>query len=188
MNSAADANDAHKNWQKYEKEIAENPKAWPAGQAERSASIWLRMGRNAAGIPDAKEMAKLPAFLRDHPDRPRPLNPSAEQCYLRAWNSRPDLLEAHEGLIALYRRKGQNAKAEKAARAPVGTEAGPFADSRSVERPSLEREEIPKALQVLQRAEKANPLNRDVAVEGRSRPICSPLEVTAWPIVSTRRV
>ena len=80
------------------------------------ALIWLRMGRNAAAIPDAAEMAKLPAFLRNHPDRPLPLNPSAEQCYRRALELAPDLLEAHEALVKLHRRAKRNAKAEKAAR------------------------------------------------------------------------
>ncbi len=114
---AANPEEAHKFWQKYEKEIADDPRAWPAGQAGRvRALIWLRMGRNAAAVPDLEETARLPAYLRNHPDRPRPLKPSAEECYRRCLELAPDLLEAHEALVQLHRRARRNDKAEKAAR------------------------------------------------------------------------
>jgi tetratricopeptide (TPR) repeat protein len=155
--------DAHKNWQKFEKEIADDPKAWPPGQVERvRALIWLRMGRNAAGIPDDKEAAKLPAFLRDHPDRPLPLNPSAEKCYRRALELAPDLLEAHEGLIQLHRRAGRNAKAEQAARRLLEQFPDHLPTLEALSDLLLEKGEILEALELLQRAEKANPLNREV--------------------------
>ena len=35
-------------------------------------------------MPDKKEMDELPPFLRDHPDRPRPLSPTAEKCFERS--------------------------------------------------------------------------------------------------------
>ena len=74
------------------------------------------MGRNAAAVPDLEETARLPAYLRNHPDRPRPLKPSAEECYRRCLELAPDLLEAHEALVQLHRRARRNDKAEKAAR------------------------------------------------------------------------
>ncbi len=65
---AGNPEEAHKFWQKYEKEIADDPKAWPAGQADRvRALIWLRMGRMAASVPDAEEMARLPVYSAQPP-------------------------------------------------------------------------------------------------------------------------
>src|SRR5262249_7644564 len=110
--------DAHKSWQQYEQDVAADPARWPGGQADRvRALLWLRRGRNAAAVLDDEQAATLPKFLRDDPDRPRPLRPSAEQCYQRALELAPDLLEAHEALFRLHRLAGRDAKAEKAARA-----------------------------------------------------------------------
>ena len=160
---AGNPEDAHKNWQKYEKEIAADPKAWPAGQADRvRALIWLRMGRNAAAVPDDAEMAKLPAFLRNHPDRPLPLNPSAEQCYRKALDLAADLLEAHEALIGLHRRARRNAKAEKAARQLLEHFPDHLPTLEALSDLLLEKEKYDEALGLLQRAWKANPLNREL--------------------------
>ena len=160
---AGNPEDAHKNWLKYEKEIAADPKAWPAGQADRvRALIWLHMGRNAAAVPDEAEMAKLPAFLRNHPDRPMPLNPSAEQCYRKALELTPDLLEAHEALIALHRRARRNAKAEKAARQLLEHFPDHLPTLEAMSDLLAEKEKYDEALELLQRAWKANPLNREL--------------------------
>ncbi len=160
---AGNPEDAHKNWLKYEKEIAADPKAWPTGQADRvRALIWLHMGRNAAAVPDDAEMAKLPAFLRNHPDRPTPLNPSAEQCYRKALELAPDLLEAHEALIALHRRARRNAKAEKAARQLLEHFPDHLPTLEALSDLLVEKEQYDEALELLQRAWKANPLNREL--------------------------
>ena len=155
--------EAHKNWQKYEKEIAADPKAWPAGQADRvRALIWLRMGRGAASIPSPEEMARLPAFLRNHPDRPLPLNPSAEQCFRRSLELAPDLLEAHETLFQLHVRARQEVKAEKAARALLKQFPDHLPTLEGLSELLLEKEKYAEALEMLQRARKANPLNREL--------------------------
>jgi tetratricopeptide (TPR) repeat protein len=160
---AGNPEEAHMNWKKYEKEIADDPKAWPAGQADRvRALIWLRMGRNAAGIPSPEEMARLPAFLRDHPDRPRPLKPSAEECFRRSLELAPDLLEAHEALLQMHRRAGQNAKAEKTARALLKQFPDHLPTLEALSDLLMEKEEYAEALELLQRAWKANPLNREL--------------------------
>src|SRR5262249_1921295 len=45
--------EAHKEWQKYEKWVTAHPAAWPPGQAERvRALVWSHMGGNAASQPD----------------------------------------------------------------------------------------------------------------------------------------
>jgi len=160
-NEGGNFQDAHTSWQKYEKEIADDPKIWPSGQVERvRALVWLRMGRNAADILDDKEVAKLPASLRDHPDRLRPLNPSAEQCFRHALELAPDLLEAHEGLIQLHRRAARNAKAEQAARRLLEHIPDHLPTLEALSDLLLEREEYAEALELLKQAAKANPLNR----------------------------
>jgi tetratricopeptide (TPR) repeat protein len=155
--------DAHRNWQKVEKEIAEDPKRWPSGQAERvRALIWLRMGRNAAGVPDGKKVADVSAFLRDLSARLPPLNPSADQCFRRALELAPDMLDAHEELIQLHRRAGRNAKAEKAARRLLEQTPDHAPTLEVLSDILLQKEEYIEALQLLQRAGKANSLNRDI--------------------------
>ncbi len=160
---AGNSEEAHKHWQKYEKEIADDPKMWAAGQAGRvRALIWLRMGRNAAAVPGPEEMARLPPFLRNHPDRPRPLKPSAEECFRRCLELAPDLLEAHEALVQLHRRAKRNDQAEKAARKLLEHFPDHLPTLEGLSQILLEKEEYAEALELLQRAWKANPLNREL--------------------------
>src|SRR5262249_3955467 len=45
--------EAHKDWQRFEKSVAVHPSAWPAGQADRvRALVWRHMAENADGVPD----------------------------------------------------------------------------------------------------------------------------------------
>ena len=160
---AGNPEEAHDNWEKYEKEIAADPKAWPSGEAGRvRALVLLRMGRNAAALPDDAEMAKLPAYMRNHPDRPPQLNPSAEQCLRRALELAPDLLEAYEALVQLLRRKRQTAKAEKAARKLLEHFPEHLPTLEALSGLLAEKEKYGEALELLQRAWKANPLNREL--------------------------
>jgi tetratricopeptide (TPR) repeat protein len=152
---------AHREWQGYEKDVAADPARWPAGQAERArALIWLHMGRNAAAIPDDEQAAKLPRFLRDDPDRPRPLKPSAEPCYQRALELAPDLLEAHEALFRLHRAAGRAAKAEKAGRALLERFPDHVPTLEGLGDVLLDREKYAEALELARRAFQAHPLDR----------------------------
>jgi tetratricopeptide (TPR) repeat protein len=108
---------AHEAWQDVEKGIAANPTAWPGEQAGRArALIWAHMGRNAEDVPNLDDLPGLPPFLRDHPDRPRPLKPPAEECFRKSLELAPDQLEGHLALLRHYQKKNQPVKAEKAAR------------------------------------------------------------------------
>ena len=77
----------------------------------------------------------------------------------------PDLLEAHEGLIQLHRRARRNAKAEKAARHLLEQFPDHLPTLEALSDMLLEKEEYIEALELLQRAWKANPLNRDFAAK-----------------------
>ena len=80
------------------------------------ALIWCHMGENAASVPDPDKIPDLPPFLRDHPDRPRPLHPSAAECFEHSLELAPDHLQAHEGLLHYYTQESNQAGAEQAAR------------------------------------------------------------------------
>jgi tetratricopeptide (TPR) repeat protein len=153
--------EAHKNWQAYEKDIAAHPELWPGEQGPRArALVWLHLGQNAALIPSAKKLAKLPRYLRDDPDRPRPLKPSAAECFEKAIELAPDQLEPYEALFHYYRDEEEGDKAVKAARrllekfpnhAPTLEEYGDMA---------IQRGAYAEGLGLLQRALQCNPLDR----------------------------
>src|SRR5262249_9943112 len=95
-----DLEEANRFWQQYEQTLAENTANWPGETGRRArALVWLRMGRNAASVPDLDAIPKMPEFLRNHPDRPKPFKPAADKCYLNSINLAPDLLAAHEVLV-----------------------------------------------------------------------------------------
>jgi tetratricopeptide (TPR) repeat protein len=153
--------EAHKAWERFEKSVAARPSAWPDGQADRvRALVWLRMAENADNVPELKDVPDLPPFLRDHPDRPRPLKPSAEECYKRSLELAPDQLDTHYELFLHYRDKDKAGKAEQAARKLLKQ----FPDHA----PTLEglgdllmaKAEYAEALGLYERALKTNPLER----------------------------
>jgi tetratricopeptide (TPR) repeat protein len=153
--------EAHKEWQKFEKAVAGHPQAWPGEQAARvRALVWQHMGRNAASIPGADKDKDLPPFLRNHPDRPRPLKPSAEECFRKSLDLAPDQAETYEELFRHYRNHGQDAKAIKVgddllARFPDRVET--LAELGELH---LKRQEYARALTCFQQALKNNPLDR----------------------------
>jgi tetratricopeptide (TPR) repeat protein len=105
---------AHKSWQDYEKQVSGNKALWGDDTERVRALIWLRMGQNAAGAPDERALERLPDWMRDHPDRPRPLKPSPDECFNRCRQLAPDLLPAYEEPF-LYHRRARDAKKTEAA-------------------------------------------------------------------------
>jgi tetratricopeptide (TPR) repeat protein len=154
---------AHKYWQKYEKEIADDPAQWPAGQAAHArALIWVHIGDNAAMIPPAAKLAGLPHYLRDLPGASRPLKPSADQCYLRATQLAPDLLEAYESLFNHYCREGNDAKATAAARRLLKQFPEHVPTLDALGDLCADRDEQLEALELYKRAMRSNPLDREL--------------------------
>ncbi len=152
--------DAHAAWQEYERGVAANPSAWPGGQAARvRALVWKHMGLNALAVPEVDD-STLPPFLRDHPNKPRPLKPSAEDCFKKSLDLAPDQVDTHDELVRLYLGKDQPKKAEKAARdllarfpAHVPT-LGRLADLR------VKAQDYPEGITLLEQALRADPLDR----------------------------
>jgi tetratricopeptide (TPR) repeat protein len=156
-----DLEQAHEQWRKYEQVVADGTTAWPADQTKRvQALIWLHMGQNAARVPDLDRLPELPPFLRDHPDRPRPLKPSAEQCFQQSLKLAPDRREAHEALFHDLRDRDEREKAEAAGRTLLEQFPDHVATLESLGDLLMETERYPEALELFQRALKGHPLDR----------------------------
>ncbi len=157
---AHELGEAHKEWQKFEKSVADHPSAWPAGEADRArALVWSHMGSNAAGVPDFDDPA-VPPFLRRHPDRPRPLKPTAEQCFENAQKLAPDVLETHEKLVDLYQGQRKPKKAEQAARRLLERFPDHVATLETLAALRLSAQDYPEGIALLERAARLNPLDR----------------------------
>ncbi len=153
--------EAHKAWERFEKSVAANPAAWPGGQADRvRALVWRHMAENADGVPDLEDLPDLPPFLRNHPDRPKPLKPTAEECYKRSLALAPDQLETLFELFEYYRVKEKSALAVKAARALLERFPDHVPTLEGLADLLMEKQAYTEALDLLQRALKANPLER----------------------------
>jgi tetratricopeptide (TPR) repeat protein len=113
--SAGELTEAHKHWQEYERWLATRPAVWPGGQADKvRAMIWCRMGNNAASIPDAKHLKKLPAYLCDHEGLPRSLKPGADECFRQALELDPEQRDTYEALFHYHLDRDQEKKAAAA--------------------------------------------------------------------------
>ncbi len=153
---------AHQAWQDYEKEIAAAPPSvWPPDLASRArALIWLRMGKNAAAVPSRKKLADVPPHLRDAADWPKRLKPGAEQCFDRCIALAPDLLEAYEALFQYHEREDHAAPAQTAARKLLDRFPDHIPTLTALGATLHHEQHYPEALELYQRALKANPLDR----------------------------
>jgi tetratricopeptide (TPR) repeat protein len=119
------------------------------------------MGHNAAKLPGAGKVARLPRYLREEYDL-KPLRPSAEQCFQRAAELAPDLLEPFEALFEYHCGEGHQGKAATAARQLLKR----FPDHV----PTLEalgdfyarNDDQAEALELFERALRSNPLDRQL--------------------------
>jgi tetratricopeptide (TPR) repeat protein len=153
--------EAHRFWVQFERDVATNSAAWPGEQAKRvRALVWCHMGRNAASVPDPDKIPDLPPFLRDYPDRPRPLKPSAEECFRHAIELAPDQLEPYEALFEYYQKEEQDDQAETAARQLLDHFPEHVPTLRALGELCLRRDKPSEALSLFQRALKHNPLDR----------------------------
>jgi tetratricopeptide (TPR) repeat protein len=152
---------AHREWQAFERTVAGNPTAWPGEQATRvRALIWCHMGRNASLVPSDEQMAKLPPILRDHPDRPRSLTPSAEECFQRSLELAPNQIEPYEELLQYYEREHKPKKAEQIARRLLNRFPDHVPTLIALSDLRSEQQDYTESLTLLQQALKNNPLDR----------------------------
>jgi tetratricopeptide (TPR) repeat protein len=157
--NAGEMQEAHKEWQSFERSLAASP-AWPGEQAGRArALVWKHMGSNAAAVPDLANLP-LPPFLRDHPRRPRPLKPTAEECFQRSLELAPDQLDTHEELLHYYLDQEKPKKAEAAARELLQRFPDHVPTLLALADLRVEAQDYAGGLELLGRALKANPLDR----------------------------
>jgi tetratricopeptide (TPR) repeat protein len=162
-----DLTQAHQHWNNYQRWLESaartgNAPAWcgpdPKHVDHARALIWTRMGENAARLPD--KMPPMFAFLQGHPAFPKKLSPGPEQCFAKALELVPQLLEAH---VALFEWLVDNDQAVRAVQ--VGRE---LLQRHPDHAPTLEalgdlhnrRQEYDEALSVYARAFQLNPLER----------------------------
>jgi tetratricopeptide (TPR) repeat protein len=158
---AHDMEAAHRHWQKYEQALAAHPDAWPGAQLNHArALVWYHMGQNAAHVPDIDALPDLPPFLRDHPDRPRPLHPTAEECFRHCLQLTPDHLEALEALFHLYLDKEDMKKVEPAALELLARFPEHAQTLEELADFYMQHEEHGKAITMYERALRVNPLDR----------------------------
>jgi tetratricopeptide (TPR) repeat protein len=153
--------EAHRYWGLYEKDVAAHPDSWPQGQADRArALVWLHMGRSAARPRPEPPPDSFP-FYWDAPEPVR-LRPSALQCFRRATELAPDLLEPHDALFRHLLDEGKADKAETVGRELLERFPDHGPTLRGLAELCLRGGETAEALALLQRALHANPLDRDL--------------------------
>jgi tetratricopeptide (TPR) repeat protein len=151
--------EAHEAWQRYEKCVEAQPGIWPGEQANRvRALVWSHMGHNADCIPEIKDLNSLPPFLRDHPGRPRPLKPTAEECYRRSIALAPQTLEPHELLFQHFKDKEKSGKAIEAGRRLLERFPEHVKTLEALAKLLMEKQQYAEAISLFERALKANPL------------------------------
>jgi tetratricopeptide (TPR) repeat protein len=153
--------EAHKHWQEFEKEIAAHPEAWPGKSGTRArAIIWEHMGQMAATIPAGEQLKKLPSFLRNHPDRPKPLKPGAEECYRKSIELAPDQPEVYLLLFHHLRDSNKKAKAIKVGRDLLKRKPDHFEMLLELGSLLLNEKHTGEAVEVFEEALRHNPLDR----------------------------
>ncbi len=158
-----DVSRSHPQWLAYEKELADHPELFPAGQAVPArALLWLHMGENAATIPSKKKMAKLPKFLRDHPDRPPHLNPPADKCFEKAIQLAPEQREPYEELFNYYTGEEDFGKAAKVATRLLERFPDHVPTLTALGDVYMKDKKYLEALEMYQRAMRGNPLDREL--------------------------
>ncbi len=96
---------------------------------------------------------------------PDPLTPNAEQCFNRAIALAPDLLESYEALSAHYQLEQRPDEAEKAARKLLERFPDHIPTLTTLGENLHNKQDYPEALELFQKALKANPLDRHLRAQ-----------------------
>jgi tetratricopeptide (TPR) repeat protein len=158
---AEDMDQAHTQWLAYEQWVAAHPEVWN-GQAQRVRGlIWGHMAENAVDRLDADKFERLPSMIRDMAPKPQPLQPPADECFRRSLELAPDLLATHEALVDYYRERRQDDRADAAARQLLEHFPDHAPTLLYLGEHSLAAKKPAEALALFERAQQANPLDRN---------------------------
>ena len=160
---AGELGEAHVRWQQYEREIADHPERWPGDQADHArALIWLRMGENAASVPEPRRGQRRRGFDPFGDDEDTPLDPPAEKCFQKSLELAADQLETHEALVRHHLEAGREGKAEKAARQLLKQFPDHVPTLELLSDLRRKRGEYTEALNLAGQALQGNPLDRNL--------------------------
>jgi tetratricopeptide (TPR) repeat protein len=152
--------EAQEQWLLFEKSLASNP-AWPAEQAAQArALLWCHMGHNAEEAPNLDDLSEFPPFLRRQFPKPKPLKPSAEECYQHALELAPDQLEPYQALLRYYLKQDRPAKAEKMARKLLKRFPEQVSTRETLGDLCLQAQKYVEGIRSFEEAVRANPLER----------------------------
>lgn len=153
---------AHENWGHYEKWVADHPQVWGDDTVRVRALVWARRGDLAADMPDDKLFEEMPDFLRNHPGRPKPLDPPAEACFRQALTLAPDLLDAHEANVEYARHRRPPEEFGAAARSLLERFPDHVATLQALGDHCAKQGEWAEALRLYERALQVQPLERNL--------------------------
>ena len=161
LENAGEIEDAHRQWQIFERSVAAHPGAWPGDQAPRvRALVWKHMAMNAAAAPDLDRLPPLPPFLRDQLPRTPSLKPTAEECFRQSLKLAPDQLETHEELVHYYQEQEKPRKAEQAARELLKRFPTHVPTLQTLAQLRIQEKDYAEGISLLERAYQANPLDQ----------------------------
>jgi tetratricopeptide (TPR) repeat protein len=157
--------EAHKVWQSFMTEVANNPAAWPGESARRvQALIWTRMAENA--VPKRTRRIRSGNRLFDIlASQTAPLKPNAEQCYENALKLAPDRLETYCALFELYRADDKTSKAKKLGQELLKRFPDHAETMAALGELCMDTKDYKKAQEYFEKAIQANPLERSLRGE-----------------------
>lgn len=161
--------EAHQQWLRFEKSVADHPQAWPAGQAELvRALVWCHMGKQAEAAEDIDE--ETPRRRQSAPL----LVPSVEECFRNSIKLAPDQREPYEALLQYYLDREQTNPAIEIAQQLLERFPDHFPTLQTLAELYLETGRSVEGLDLLRRAVRVNPLDRDLRSRiGMAHAVCA---------------
>ena len=157
---AGNLDKAHKHWEAYQKDIAARPEVWPGEEAPLArALVYVKMAENAASIPTPEQFAKLPRAIRQMERPPRALHPTAEECYRKAIELAPTLIDAHTGLFRASLVGGKEAKVIETGEALLEKFPHDVETARMLGTFLIQRDRNERAVEVWERVVRMQPMD-----------------------------
>lgn len=154
--------EAAKYWKKYEKWLASKDSSFPPNQIDRArAIIWCHLGMSSAKLPSPEQLK--PAMLAGPGKSLLPsFKEAVVKCFVRSLELAPDLEETHVALVSYCIAGGQLERAEQAAEAFLAQFPDSLPALEVLSTLLLKRKAYARGTELLERAVKIQPLDRDL--------------------------